>query len=545
MVSEIKKQLESLVADLIDGNLDAGRREELNFLLRDSEPCRSRFNALMDIQDGMTHLAGMTQDASSVLLSRGGDAVSTAVQGGETSVRSIVLPWTIALASLAALFIMAITLLRPMEDPSLGGGVLRNSGVASKDVVVVESSAAEYFDDGPIIVGQSAITDAEYVLTSGTVKLLFPDGAMAILEAPNVFTVLAADRLRVKLGRCSVYAPDGAEGFCVQTPQTEVVDLGTRFSVLVDEVGATDVQVIEGAAEVHQTAESDRGDKLVLTNGQARRFSEDRENVGQEIPFEASIYRTDLPDRVIAFQTSSQAVDELESLTVQRNRKPIQYSVDDLIRIEITSFVPEPGTLNVADIDSGVSSVRELLETDRRLSTGLINPGGSKTPLEVDPVLSGTEATPGLGFRFQRPVVNGPGPDVVLFDLQSKVDSPVGDGFHVSPLRFFPGLRSHTIDRYDITIKSSSTLATVDFELMTFPKTKSLLTCNGNERTSSRKPSLQFYVIATGIDLSDLGVALGDSVNGLFIQDDANDNRQVDPVFIAGFPAPENVNVWQ
>ncbi len=57
-------------------------------------------------------------------------------------------------------------------------------------------------------------------------------------------------------GRCSVHAPDGAEGFRVDTPQTQVIDLGTRFTVAVDDVGQTDVQVIEGAAEVQPISES-------------------------------------------------------------------------------------------------------------------------------------------------------------------------------------------------------------------------------------------------------------------------------------------------
>ena len=37
-------------------------------------------------------------------------------------------------------------------------------------------------------------------------------------------------RLVMKLGRCSVHAPDGAQGFRVETPLTAVVDLGTGAS---------------------------------------------------------------------------------------------------------------------------------------------------------------------------------------------------------------------------------------------------------------------------------------------------------------------------
>ena len=44
-------------------------------------------------------------------------------------------------------------------------------------------------------------------------------------------------------------------------------------------------------------------------------------------------------------------------------------------------------------------------------------------------------------------------------------------------------------------------------------------------------------IIVVGIDLSDLGYSIGAQVEGLFLQDAADDNDSFDPVFIAGLPA--------
>lgn len=55
-------------------------------------------------------------------------------------------------------------------------------------------------------------------------------------------------------------------------------------------------------------------------------------------------------------------------------------------------------------------------------------------------------------------------------------------------------------------------------------------------KISPQPQSMQFRGLAVGIDLSDLGYARGEIVEGLFIQDAVDDGRYVDPVFIAGLP---------
>ncbi len=280
-----------------------------------------------------------------------------------------------------------------------------------------------------------------------------------------------------------------------------------------------------------------------MTDGQARRFGQWNEKNGEPIELESSSYRRGLPDRIVRYACveSSPPVTELASVTVQRGGKTIEYGVDELIGIEIQHFVANENHRNVAAVDGSGPMVRAMLESDRHLATGLINPSGSVVPLTSDPVRTGPaeqsdELTPGFGFRFVSPVINGPGPDVVLFELQSKVNAPAGDCFHVSPLRFTAGLQSHTVKRYDITMRSAEALPTVSFTLPFFSDEKPLLVRELGEATETQVPNLQFYALVVGIDLSDLKYANGASVDGLFIQDDADDDQQMDGVFIGGLP---------
>ena len=170
------------------------------------------------------------------------------------------------------------------------------------------------------------------------------------------------------------------------------------------------------------------------------------------------------------------------------------------------------------------------------MNSGVINPGGSEEPLSGDPVLSGESATPGIAIRFEQPVSNGPGDDVVFFDLQTFGNPPDGDAFHVSPVHFRDGLKSHTIRIYDLTMESPGARELANFYVHMFrEKASSLETLKALESSPSRQV-IRFRGLAVGIDLSDLGYHAGETVDELFIQDAHDDKHIVDPVFIGGLP---------
>ncbi len=440
----------------------------------------------------------------------------------------------IVMASMTAvlLVVSASLVLRPQ----------RVDVVTTEPVRLHQAAGAVFFGKTVPPVGGSLDYGREYALTSGMVELRFPDGAEVILEAPSVIEIKSHDRLVVKVGACSVHAPPGAEGFRVETPQADVVDLGTRFSVTVNEVGETDVQVVEGMADVKSRNNPENTRTLRLTPGQSRRFRENADGTSQAAPFDADRYRRDLPDRVVAYAARSDQeghVDELLSITVQRGGENVVYPAGDLIGVKVTHFRARSNGHNIAVAASARDARVETLESDRLLNTGVINPGGSESPLTMDPQAD----TPGMAVRFRQSVVNGPGPDVVFFDLQSVVDPPYGDAFHISPLKFAPGLRSHSIRRYDITMVSPEARSLVAFDLRYFAAPPWTLDDLLNKPTGHRHPPLRFRGLAVGIDLSDLGYPEHAEVDGLFFQDTLDDDHQVDPVFIAGLPVKTTKDV--
>lgn len=413
---------------------------------------------------------------------------------------------------------------------------------------LASAAGTRFFGELSPPVGSLLALRRDYVLTTGMVEVAFPSGATAIIEGPAVFRVNSNVSLGLEVGHCSVHAPDGAEGFRVETPITRVVDQGTRFTVRVSETSETEVQVIEGMADVSGLAEPNRaapapGWEVQLTETEARRFSGPDADDVSPARFTPSSYRRGLPDRVVSYEATSApdgGADDLLGVTVQRDGLIHRYPVDRLIPVELTWFRSTADRDPHGHLAGGdtLPARRADLLSDRALNTGTINPGGSPSPLETDPVLTDAEGqgTPGMAVRFRSPVVNGPGPDVVFFELQTALNPPDGDAFHVSPLEFRPGRRSLTVSAYDLTMTSPEALKLAGFYPYRFPTPVVGLADLESADCLRTARLARFQALAVGIDLSDLGFHDGERVEGLFFQDAEDNDSRVDPVFIAGLP---------
>lgn len=405
------------------------------------------------------------------------------------------------------------------------------------------SSRARFLGQAVPGVGEALERGCDYMLTEGLVELVFPTGASAVLEAPASFRVEGPEVLALEIGRCSVHAPGNAAGFRVETPATRVVDRGTRFLVNVHETNETEVQVIEGAADVYRRpdGEAKPPPRTRLVENQARRFAAE---VGgaTAIGFRPELYRPQLPDRVVSYRAEPRAdggAGRLRSVTVQRGGANQTYAIERLIPARLTWFRADPGPNPNGHLASGpaLPDPRRDLLSDDALDTGVINPGGSREPLRSDPVLSaGEEGTPGMAVRFDEPVVNGPGPDVVMFELQCLANPLDGDAFHVSPLSFQGSRRTRSIRAWDLTMNSPEALRAAGFDLYRSPEP--ILGLDDLESSPLIRTRIRggFRTLAVGIDLSDMGFAEGESLQDLFIQDAADDEQRVDPVMIIGLP---------
>lgn len=564
LTDEGGEQLQSLVAahpELLTAAVDQYEIHRLLGVLMNDEPAQAEWfvrQTLDQIAAGRDEFAAQTMER--IRRSSGRRAEPALPRTGSR-------PWLrTSIAVFGGWVVAGMVLLALIAVWNRAPAIPERPGVAAPDVPVSVpqpdpvrfsriAQARFYGELSPAV--HSAMTfNKTYVLTGGIVELSFPTGAVAIVEGPAVFRAPNGDRLELDAGLCSVYAPAGAEGFRVDTPDTNVVDRGTRFTVNVSESNETEVQVIEGIADVYRKPPGDSkqpsrarelvGSPVRLTQQDAVRVLSAASFKTSPAPFRPGQYRSQLPDRIISYTASTgddDRADELQTVTVQRGGVERVYSVDELIPVELIAFRATEYSVDghlLARKDLAVD--RKSLAADRSLATGIGNPGGSPQPLTTSPALEsdpaqGMEPTPGIAFRFRDPVRNGPGPDIVFFEIHPITSPTDGDPFHIGPLELKNGHQAITVTNYDLSLHSLDVLPVTQMYAYKFPNRTigsldDLLTAS----PASWPVRFDYRILAVGIDLSDMGFRPDEEIDGLFIQDADNGHGRVDPVFIGGLP---------
>lgn len=110
--------------------------------------------------------------------------------------------------------------------------------------------AAVWRDGTPVMETGEHLKPSTMELISGRIELRFMEGAAVVIQGPAKLELLSERRMRLLRGRISADVPARAIGFTVETPLSEVRDLGTRFGVSVGNSGAMETHVFEGEVDV-------------------------------------------------------------------------------------------------------------------------------------------------------------------------------------------------------------------------------------------------------------------------------------------------------
>jgi len=181
-----------------------------------------------------------------------------------------------------------------------------------------------------------------------------------------------------------------------------------------------------------------------------------------------------------------------------------------------------------------ISSLDRAGLLGRPLVSGVTNPGATRDP-------DHGEAGPGIGVRFDTPVLNRKGPDLVFFELHKGASA--GDPFHIAPLQAKAGWHGITVSTYDITASHPACvdLPGLDLYVHTEPLRDIRSFLAGPLRTHAQAED-GFTAIATGIDLSAMGVEDGAAVAGVVLRS-VSGRPAFDPLAVLGLPLPLPANV--
>ena len=273
-----RRGLHELASAAMDGSATAAQHQELTELLRSNAAARDEYLTIVDLH---AVLAGDFPRSSS--------AAGTERSASIDRSRRVLRPQLRWVSSTGVMFLATCLLIavgwffsrgrvQPMNNTNqMGSEVQRLARVAQESGAVWDSKKIE--------VGHW-LGPEKIRLTSGIVRLEFDSGVEVTLQGPAEFELLSLTRMKLKDGLLTADVPPGAEGFTVDTPMAEVVDLGTSFGIDLRDDAHSNVSVFDGEVTVDAR---DGSGKRLLGEGDSIQIRRDQTVAGLDLdplPFE-------------------------------------------------------------------------------------------------------------------------------------------------------------------------------------------------------------------------------------------------------------------
>ena len=270
-----RDELLQLIAEVRNGTLDEPGREKLNAQLKASEAARRFYREHMELH-------------ARLVLDYGG-VQATDFMPGAAPPQSRTPRWSrwIAVAAAAAAIVLAAVLVWPGEqepNPIASPGPAKTpEPFASLEAV----KSARWKGSGLPTTEGSRLGPGNLKLAEGLATLRFDSGAKVVIEGPAELTLMDAMQFRLASGKAFAEIPESAQGFRIVTPAANVVDHGTRFSVIVDAAsGDTQTQLYEGLLQVEHLRSGK--DVTLEQTGQFIRMTREEHGEMQDAPQQSS-----------------------------------------------------------------------------------------------------------------------------------------------------------------------------------------------------------------------------------------------------------------
>ena len=283
--SNKQKELEVLLAGLVEAGLSAEQKSRLSELLRDDTEARLFYkryielHAMLEWEAGTVATQRPESDALQDLLRMESEAQAELVHDigrlhnrNRTQMQAFgALRWVInnpaAWGGLAAVLAIALILTvvfgggNPTQ-PTPNTPTAQQPGTSHNTPTVVATLTTQHdavWAGRALAYGSELKAGDRLTLTTGFAEITTHSGAVVIIEAPATVELLDNNNaIRLHTGKLvGTCETESSKGFVVRSPHMDITDLGTRFGVDATQEQKTTVHVIEGEVEVVHT--SDQG----------------------------------------------------------------------------------------------------------------------------------------------------------------------------------------------------------------------------------------------------------------------------------------------
>jgi Concanavalin A-like lectin/glucanases superfamily/FecR protein len=240
-------ELDKILGAFREGLATPEQMARLDSLLLSDPEARDYYLEYIEIYSTLRHYQGSSSQGERI----GREAIDREKAPKRFAFPRVDLRWLAAAAALLAAVWFGSYLAQPRGVPGLANQEKTPSTTPDGMVAVLSRSVDAVW--GPMSLpteAGSALTKGRLNLKSGLVQVEFYRGAILVLEGPADLELLGTERALCRQGKVRVRVTGQSGKFSIETPNAEVVDLGTEFGVRVDETGGTHVRVFEGKVEV-------------------------------------------------------------------------------------------------------------------------------------------------------------------------------------------------------------------------------------------------------------------------------------------------------
>lgn len=267
--------LQRLASLYIDGDLDQSELVELESLLSEDAKARSIFLDLLTTHSDLTLLASfgiseanLASDEPTTHLpnrqSQQGHAKSNPASNRGFYLRYAAAAVALTACAVVAMFLIPKTSPMPVADSASGSEAEIVARIIRKIDCDWEGDHWDIVSSSDVRAGQTLM------MRRGLMELEFTSGARVTLEGPVAFTAESPMNAYLSQGKLTTHVPESAQGFTVNSPGVQTVDLGTEFGLFVGEDGTTETHVFDGEVIVTPSFSKDRKE-ILLSNDMAIR----------------------------------------------------------------------------------------------------------------------------------------------------------------------------------------------------------------------------------------------------------------------------------
>lgn len=168
--------------------------------------------------------------------------------------------------------------------------VYLNPRTSYEVATITDTIQSQWSSSLPLQKGSRLLASAERIeLQRGAIKFETDKGVQVILEAPAKFQFVSPDEVLLHYGRLYAVVSQSGNGFSVQTENSKIIDLGTKFGVYADMKGETELHMFKGNALLIAGQTQDPKKTSEVSSGQALRVDYTGQAV-KDVPLREDVF---------------------------------------------------------------------------------------------------------------------------------------------------------------------------------------------------------------------------------------------------------------